>query len=434
VFFMRYFFNNKLIILLLTAVMILHAEDRFESAPVNYSKVKPDNAISRLQKEIDLGNKKLSFEQGTGYLRSVLKSLGIPVESQTLVFSKTSLQARLISPRRPRALYFNDEVYIGWMPYSQIIEISAVDAKLGTVFYTLNQDQEKVKFKQKTDECFQCHASSRTYELPGHLLRSVYPDSDGQPIFRAGSYRTSHESPFTKRWGGWYVSGMHGWIKHMANVNAVEKSEYDIDVDRVKGANTDDLTDFFEHKRYLSAHSDIVAMMVQDHQVMMHNLLTQANFHCQYALYDQAIIDKALERKVDGLSDSSKRRIAAYGEKVIKYMLFCKEATMVNDVKGTTNFAKQFSARGKKDSKGRSLFQLDLKKRLLKYPCSYLIYTESFDKLPKEMKSYLYKRLWEILTGKDKSEVYANLKKKDNQAIFDILLETKTDLPDYWKK
>ena len=418
-------------ILTITLAILVNATDRFEQEPILYSKTKDDNVVSRLKEKLDKGEMTFKRDKTFGYLPSLMKALNIDVNSQTMVFSKTSLQAKLISPKRPRALYFNDEVYLGYVPYSNVVEISVADPQLGAVFYTF--DQNKKKLLRDRGECFQCHASSRTGNRPGHFLRSVFPATDGQPIFRAGGKIVDHTVPYEKRWGGWYVSGIHGWVKHMANQKLEDTGKNEISMDLSKGANIDQLDGFFDKSLYLSSHSDLVAMIVQDHQVKMHNLLQEANYQTRFALYDQEVINKALGEKPDKMRDSTKSRIKSVGEKLLSYMLFINEAKLVSRVRGTTDFAKSFSARGPKDAKGRSLYHLDLKQRMLKYPCSYLIYSDAFSQLPKEMKAYLYKRLWEILTAKDKSEKYAKMTSSDKTAIYEILKATLKDLPDYWQ-
>ena len=107
-----------------------------ENDAIRYFAGTPVEAISRLQGRIDAGLTTLRFEAGSGYLRSVLRELRIPVASQSLVFSWTSFQRALISPDRPRALYFRDGVYVGWVQGGRVLEIASVDPTLGTVFYT----------------------------------------------------------------------------------------------------------------------------------------------------------------------------------------------------------------------------------------------------------------------------------------------------------
>ena len=105
---------------------------------------------------------------------------------------------------------------------------------------------------------------------------------------------------------------------------------------------------------------------------------------------------------------------------------------LTDRITGTSSFAADFSARGPRDSKGRSLRDFDLKTRLFRYPCSYLIYSRAFDSLPKEVKEYIYQRLWEIFNGRRTGKEDPQLTSADGKAIVEILSETKQDLPDYW--
>jgi len=220
----------------------------------------------------------------------------------------------------------------------------------------------------------------------------------------------------------------------MGNAMAEITADDDIVLKRPSGpSKASDLGKYFDVDRYLSSHSDMAAMLVQDHQVHMHNLLAAGNYDARYALHDQHVIDKALERNPNTMRSSTLRRIASAGEKILQYMLFTKEALLPGKVDGSTQFAEKFSQRGPRDDQGRSLYQLDLRKRLLKYPCSYLIYTDAFDQLPAPMKEYLHRRLWEILSGQDQTEPYARLTPSLRRTILEILLQTKSDLPSYWK-
>ncbi|MFC1759313.1 hypothetical protein ACFL2H_11195, partial [Planctomycetota bacterium] len=191
----------------------------FDQPPIDYTNSAPNDRIAGLQAKIDSGEVQLDFEEERGYLRSVLHHLNIPISTQSLVFSKTSFQLRRITPRTPRALYFNDDVYIGWVIDGDVIEVSAVDPQLGANFYTLEQRQTKrPKFTRRTHACLQCHGSTLTEGVPGHLVRSVYPNEDGHPILSARTFRTDHSSPLEQRWGGWYVTGEHGKQRHLGNL------------------------------------------------------------------------------------------------------------------------------------------------------------------------------------------------------------------------
>jgi len=406
----------------------LCAEDRFEQKPIEYSLTKAENPVSRLQTKLKKGELKWTPENKTGFLKPLLQGLGIGLNSQTLVFSKTSFQAKRISPSYPRALYFNDEVYVGYVPGSHLLELSVADPKLGAVFYVF--DQRDKSLNRETSDCLSCHGSSRTNYAPGHFLRSVVPAEDGHSILWGGSKLVSHSTPYHERWGGWYASERIPQVENQANSFGEIINDREIKMNKSNDGQS--ISKLFNSEFYLSPHSDIVALMVQDHQVTMHNLIAQANYKTRQALFDQKIIDQALGRNSAEMSSSTKSRIANIGEKLLKYLLFVEEAELPSCVYGSTDFAENFSNRGPHDSKGRSLYQLDLKKRLLKYPCSYLIHSCAFKELPSETKDYLYKRLWEILNGKDQNEPFSKIKMSDLQAIKEILLDTQKDLPKYW--
>jgi len=409
-------------------------QDRFDAEPINYSTATPDNPVSHLQHAIDDNAVTLEYDAQFGYLKSVLDKLNIPVESQVLVFSKTSFQNDLIGPSRPRAVYFNDETYIGTVQYGRVIEVSVADPNLGAVFYALPQDKsDRPQFVRQGYECLQCHATNFTRDYPGHIVRSVYPDAEGFPIVRAGSHVTTHESPFEERWGGWYVTGTHGAARHMGNAIAV-KTEFSADLDMEPGANRIALDERVRKENFLTAHSDIVALMVLEHQTQMHNLITQANFETRLALRDEAIMDDALNRDRNTLSETTQHRIANVGDKLVDYMLFVGEPELEDPVQGTSGFAKMFAAQGPRDSQGRSLREFDLESRLFEYPLSYLIYSPQFDGLPDEAKETIYQRLWDILTGAIDTPDYLHLTNYKSRVIREILIETKPGLPEYWTK
>jgi hypothetical protein len=213
------------------------------------------------------------------------------------------------------------------------------------------------------------------------------------------------------------------------------------EIDNSANINCTHLDRYFKTASYPTPHSDIVALMVMEHQTEMHNRLTRANFQTRLALHDEAEFNKALGRPADYRSDSTLRRIKNAGEPVVQYMLFCEEAPLTDPIKGTSGFAEEFVKRGPREDrrdagptgKGRSLRDFDLKRRLFAYPCSYVIYSEAFEALPAAVKDYIFQRLWEVLSGKDTSKEFAHLSAADRQAILEILRATKPNLPDYWK-
>ncbi len=406
----------------------------FEAEPINYNTALLSNPVHELSQLVAAEKSRLTHDLQHGYLRAVLEHLNVPVSSQVLVFSKTSFQPRHITSQRPRAVYFNDDVYVGWVQGGDVVEISTADPQQGAIFYTLSQQElERPNIVRDRGQCIVCHASSRTSGVPGHLVRSVYAAASGQPFYGSGTFHTDHRSPFKERWGGWYVTGTHGQQRHMGNVIATNRDRPD-ELNVEAGANITDLSEFISTEPYLSPHSDIVALMVLEHQTGMHNLITRANFETRSAQHYDEIMNKALGRPQGQRSESAVRRIDSAAEKLVAYMLYADEFQLTDRVRGTSNFADEFSARGPRDSKGRSLRDFDLSTRMMKYPCSYLIYSEPFEALPDEVKERVFRRLFDVLTGQDERGTFDHLTAADRQAVLEILLETKTDLPSYWKQ
>ena len=402
--------------------------DEFERPPIEYSSAEPDNDVSQLQERLERGELQLRYEAGLGYLRALLEALEIPAESQMLVFSKTSLQRSRIAPRTPRAIYFNDDLYVGYCQGGETLEISAADPKLGTVFYTLDQQEAKAPaLVRQTDSCLQCHAGGPIDGIPSHLVRSVFVDSAGQPLLAEGSHRVDHTTPVEDRWGGWYVTGTHGSQTHLGNA-VIEDREAARPFTNERGQNVTDLSERLSVGHYLTPHSDIVALMVLEHQTMVHNYLTKANFVARQALHYQAELNRALGEPEANPLASTASRIQHAGDDLLEAILFVDEAPLVAPMEGTSAFAQRFAEAGPRDSQGRSLRDFDLATRMFKYPCSYLIYAPSFDNLPDAMKSYVAKRLRAVLTGEDQDGTFSHLTVDDLQAILEILSETKPGL------
>lgn len=388
----------------------------FDEGTESYNKAQPNDPISQLQKLIEKNPSALRFSEGHGYLDSILADLKIPKSSQVLVFSRTSFQRDRISPKTPRALYFNDDVYLGFIPGAPILEISTADPNLGGVFYTLDQHKQNAPKFKREDQCLDCHASARSMGVPGHLLRSLQTDETGAPELTSAISEINHRTPIEDRWGGWYVTGKHGDQLHRGNLIGDAAFEQQEKTPNYLG-NITDLSRFFDVSRYPEKSSDIVALLVLEHQVHMHNFIARLHYE-------------------------SEQKLAAYGhinyvtniaEAFLKYMLFTEEASMKSPIQGNSTFTKDFEARGPFDSQGRSLRQFDLQTRLFKYPCSYLIYSKAFDAIPAPMKDYLYRRLYEILSGQDASEAFLDISRKQGREIIEILRDTKKDLPAYWK-
>ncbi len=412
---------------LVLAASIALAADEFEQPPISYSQSTPSNAVARLQVEIERGQRTLDFDPKFGWLPSLLDALSISRDSQLLVFSKTSLQLDRIAPRTPRALYFNDDAYVGYCRAGQMLEISVADPKLGAVFYSLDQRQAPApKIVRQTETCLQCHGTAQTNHVPGHIVRSVFADARGFPLLAEGTHRVDHRTPIENRWGGWYVTGNSGAASHLGNL-VVRDPKRPRPWNDSGDQNLADLSDRISTADYLTSHSDLVALLVFEHQTHLQNLLTQANFAAQQALQYEAEFNRALGEPASNRLGSTQRRIESAGEKLVEGLLMVDEAPLAAPFVGNSGFAERFSQLGPADRQGRSLRDLDLSSRLFKRPCSYLIYSPAFDELPAEMKHFVVGRLREVLAGRG-GEKYRHLTQSDRQAILEILTDTKPDL------
>jgi hypothetical protein len=376
--------------------------------------------VARLSREIDEGRVRLPFEPRSGFLRGVLRALDVPIESQIVVFSKTSLQSPRITPENPRTLFFNDEVAVAWVG-GGFIELAATDPQQGINFYTLQFDRAtEPRFVHQTF-CLSCHESFTSLDVPGMLVKSVFPSRDGTAMYQFGSQIPDHRTPFAERWGGWYVTGDSGAIHHMGNsvlTDRVARRPPGID----ETPEVQPIKIQLDTTTYLSPYSDVTALMVFNHQTRMTNLLIRVGWEFRVARHErsgQLEVTGPLREMVNELVD---------------YVLFVDEALLPAPVKGTSGFAEKFSASGPRDRGGRSLRQLDLGRRLLQYPCSYMIYADVFDALPADAKEAIYARMWQVLSGEDRSPRYARLSSSDRQAIVEILRDTKKELPDYFQR
>lgn len=423
------FKQPKVVLIFLAGVLAvsptLDAGD-IEAAPINYSQAKATNLITQLEDKILSGKITLNFEPGFGYLNSLTKALEVPLSSQMLVFSKTSLQRNRIAPQSPRAVYFNDEIYVGFCQGGEVMEISVPDPQLGTAFYTLEQvRQKKPRFQRHNDTCLICHGSSATQGYPGHLARSVYPDREGQPLFHLGSHRVEPSTPLNKRWGGWYVSGKTPGRHHLGNL-ILPQGTRNPPEENPKGTDMTDLSPMFPTNMYPTPHSDLVALLVFEHQAEIHNRIARAVLETRVALFQQEEFDRILERKTPGLSEGTQRRIHLASESLVEGLFFCGEASLGGVVSGTSNFATDFAKKGPTDAKGRSLREFDLKDKIFLHPLSYMVLSTAFEQMPPVVKEMAIKRITTILNQGDSDEKYSHLTVEKRKEIREILAGTDT--------
>jgi hypothetical protein len=302
-----------------------------------------------------------------------------------------------------------------------------VDTNLGAVFYTLDEDEKgPPRFQREIYFCLICHDSGAiTGGVPGFMTLTVAPDKEGNAIRSVPSNAMSDQTPFNERWGGWYVTGTHGKQLHRGNTILPLGFIFER-IDWSKGANVTNLEDRIDTSKYLTPHSDIVALIALTHQTRIHNLITRANYETRRAIHDEDAAGGGLQGSASGYSNITQERIRNAVEPLVRGMFFVNEAPLTDSVRGTSGFAAEFEKSGVRDRKGRSLKDLDLNRRFLRYPLSYLIYSPAFDALPEVAKDYFYERARVILTGPTTAD-FKHLSTEDRAAILEILMDTKPD-------
>jgi hypothetical protein len=380
--------------------------------PVEYGSGEFTDPVTLLNGQLTRHTRELNFDPEWGYLRDVLRQLEIPESSQLMVYSKTALNPRIINPENPRVVYFNDDVYLGWVPGAKSMELASVDPVRGTIFYELDLKPTANPRFVRSGRCLACHAGDSSSRVPGLLVRSFLTDGHGRPI--SGYSQITHDKPLEKRWGGWYVTGTHGDMLHLGNLfgrEIIEESK----ANPALRANLTQINSFFDTTKYLTPHSDLVAHLIFDHQVHGHNLITRVSMESQL-----------------GLESDARQRL-------VRYLLFLDEAALTAPVKGTTEYQNWFSRQGKRDSRGRSLKDFDLKSRLFRYRLSYLIYTDGFNQMPTAARSRVLADVFEFLNASDTALKAAwdvdpeNFPRDEREAILQIVAETLQPLPEFWK-
>jgi hypothetical protein len=390
-----------------------------DNPAIHYADKPENDPVAILQKKLDSGEAKLDFSDRWSYFPAILKYFGINTDSQVMVFSKTSFQATKISPRAPRAIYFNDDMAIGFVQGGDVVEVAAFDPKQGYNFYTMDVEKaDKPEFVRR-DTCLQCHQGVGTLGVPGILVTSVYPSADGTPAFRGANMITDHRTSFDKRWGGWYVTGTMGSETHMGNAVGHNSAQPQL-LDMQGTQNLTSLERKFDTSHYLANTSDIVALMTLEHQTRMSNLMTRVGW------------DTRIAQAGGALNDAAKERLDGEIEEMVHYMLFTDERLINDPIEGVSTFTKTFPQRGPRDHQGRSLRDFDLQKRMFRYPLSYMIYSKAFDAMPDYDREHVYQRLYDVLSGKDQTPAYTRLTAEDRRNILEIVRDTKPGLPAYW--
>jgi hypothetical protein len=405
--------------------------EAYESDPINYSTTSPHDGITALQKRI--ASRQLNLGRtGRDLMLALLGEFHIPAESQVLVFSKTSLQRGRISPDRPRAIFFSDTCYLGWVP-SGLIEITTIDPVLGPIFYAFDPEAARTNNAAcvaRDNDCMRCHGGTFVRGIPGVFVRSAFTDAEGEPLLRFGSEVVDFRTPFTNRWGGWYVTGKHGTALHRGNVTVTEKNNR-LETDFQRGANVTDLSKFFDPSLYVTNTSDIVALLVLEHQTAMQNALTKASLDSRRMLAYQENLQRELKEPItkDAVYESVKSVLDSSAREVVDALLFRGEAELPTGIEGSPNFQRAFQANARRVADGSSLKDFLLQGHLFKNRCSYLIYSDSLLTLPIQLKRRIYDRLSHALRLSDPDPRYAYLDAAECDHIVDILRETHPEFP-----
>jgi hypothetical protein len=390
-----------------------------EHPAIQYALRPTHDPVARLSAALAGGRASLAKRADSGYLRPVLDALEIPVQSQLLVFSKTGIQGDVTSPDNPRALFFSQSVVVGYIAGARFLEIASQDPEQGVVFYIVDQQAPLASFA-RGKSCLTCHVSASTLEVPGLIVRSNHMSADGTVVPQLGNVIVDHRTPLIERWGGWFVTGdytpqPYGIQVHRGNLTGAGLSSW--------GPETTSNEVFIrwlnsrpEARGYPSTDSDIAALLAFDHQSHAINLFTRLNWEARVAA-------------ADGRTDYRTGILRELVDETADYLLFVGEAPPPARIVPRAGFAEAFAAGAPRDRAGRSLRDLDLETRLLRYPCSYMVYAPAFQSLPAAARQAVYERMWTILSAQDAGKNDAHLSTVDRRAIVEILRETLKDLP-----
>ena len=386
----------------------------YKAPPHNYWEREPPDVFSALLKKLASGEVKLDTSDERSFARSVLAALDVPVSSQLLLYSATSMQSERINARNPRALYFNEDVYVGVVP-GGLVEVLSIDPEIGGVFHVFNPPQPGVMpTVDRPTKCFNCHATNATQRLPGLIAESVAPLPNGGSYESYRGKEQGHQIPLAVRFGGWHVTSAKpfGQTKEGAYAQTTPNG---VRITRIKPGEMSDLG------KYLLPTSDILAHLVHEHQLGFDNRVIQA-----------AYLGREMEAKGSARTFADDARLNDKARELVRYVLFADEAKLpAGGIVGDPQFAKDFARNKKAIASGASLKDFDLKTRMFKHRCSYMIYTPQWQKMPAIIKTKVYAGMKGALSGKNRD--YAYLPADERLGIVAILRETLPDLPADWR-
>ncbi len=380
----------------------------FGDAPHNYWTHEPQDAFSQLLKRLKSSSLSLDTHNEKAALASLLRELKVPVTSQLLVYSATSLQAGLIRPSNPRALYFSDEVYVGFVPGGRF-EVAAIDPQVGPVFQIVQLDRASGRLQAtRTDRCMNCHAGATSNRLPGFTAESVIVMPAGGSLEGFRREQVGHTIPLSERLGGWVVTGAHEHGDHLGNLIGENTPRGVKHVPNPPGK-------LFSWDRYPVSTSDLFNHLVHEHQLAFHNFVTLGQYRTR----------EALAAGKGTLSDQDAAVLDDIARRFVRYILFQNEARLPpGGIKPDPAFARDFAAAAHRIKNGASLRDTDLRSRMFRYRCSYLIHTPSFAALPDEFKKRVLAGLGSALRERGSPPEFDYIPQDEKRAISTILRET----------
>lgn len=384
---------------------------KFSEAPHNYYDRAPRDAFASVMAAIESGQVKLDTTSEKTQLTSLLKALEIPVTSQLLVYSATSFQGGLIRPANPRALYFNEEVYVGFVPGGRF-EVAAIDPDLGPVFRIFRPSPDGKPEVTRTERCMNCHAGRTSKQVPGLVVESVICTNTGASLDGFRREQVGHTIPLADRFGGWHVTGAHEHGLHLGNLMGEAAPSAPNGYKKF----ADPPGSLFDFNRYPVRTSDLFTHLIHEHQLGFHNLVTLGVYRTR----------DALEAGRGHVSNDDAAALNDLARQLVRYVLFANEAKLPEGgLKPDPAFMKDFLARRVAVQNGASLRDLDLHGRLFRYRCSYMVQTPSFMAMPKEFKDRVLAGLSTALREQGAPPEFNYLPPEEKRAIRSILRETK---------
>ena len=382
----------------------------FADAPHDYWTRPLTDEVTRFVERLNAGTAAMDATGEKAYLLSLLKELDVPASSQLLVYSATSLQGGLIRAANPRALYFHEEVYVGYVPGGKL-ELASIDPEAGAVFHILTRPNGGQARVERTNRCMNCHAGNPMHRLPGFFTESVIATTTGASLDGFRRDLVGHTVPLADRFGGWHVTGPQAREFPLANLLGAADGA---NIRRIKNPPGT----MFDWGRYPVETSDLLTHLVHEHQLEFHNLVTLAQYRAREAKNGKA-----------GSSTEAAASLNAIARELVRYILFAGEAKLPSGgVVPEGAFANDFLARKKAGSGGQSLRDLELRTRMFKYRCSYMIYTKAFAALAPEVKDRVLAGLRSALSDKGLPE-FSYLPQEERRTIRKILNETLPGLP-----